>query len=77
LLAREDVPRRASAADSRASFCASRIVEHLGDLPQGVNRRYQQHTAAQRSCAINRPDLKIVPIRGNVPTRLRKLAQQQ
>lgn len=24
-----------------------------------------------------RPDLKIVPIRGNVPTRLRKLAQQQ
>ncbi len=66
LLPRED-PRDALFADG----CA-----RLDDLPQGA----VVGTAALRRQAqvlARRPDLKVVPIRGNVQTRLRKLAEGQ
>ena len=66
LLPRED-PRDALFANSH---------RRLADLPQGA----VVGTAALRRQAqilAMRPDLKVVPIRGNVETRLRKLAEGQ
>lgn len=62
LLCRKDSPF------ARADF-------RIRDLPQGgtVATSSTRRAAQLRD---HRPDLKIVPIRGNVPTRLRKLAQQ-
>ena len=72
VLEREDVRDvlicRKDAAFARPEF-------RIRDLPQGATIA----TSSTRRAAQlrdHRPDLKIVPIRGNVPTRLRKLAQQ-
>ena len=72
VLAREDVRDvlicRKDAAFARAGF-------RIRDLPQGAT---VATSSTRRAAQLrdHRPDLKIVPIRGNVPTRLRKLAQQ-
>ena len=72
VLAREDVRDvlicRKDAAFARAGF-------RMRDLPQGAT---VATSSTRRAAQLrdHRPDLKIVPIRGNVPTRLRKLAQQ-
>ena len=58
--------------DPRDAFF-SEIAGHLDDLPEGA----VVGTASLRRQAqvlSRRPDLKVVPIRGNVETRLRKLA---
>ncbi len=58
-------------ADHRDAFLSPR-ARHLRDLPQGA----VVGTASLRRAALAlrlRPDLKIVPMRGNVETRLRKL----
>jgi hydroxymethylbilane synthase len=62
-------------ADARDALVARRRGATLADLAQGarvgtgsVRRRAQLHMA--------RPDLEVVPLRGNVPTRLRKLEEQ-
>jgi hydroxymethylbilane synthase len=47
----------------------------LSDLPHGATIATSS-TRRQAQALCLRPDLKIVPIRGNVGTRLRKLAQQ-
>ncbi len=59
-------------ADVRDAFLSPR-AKHLGDLPEGA----VVGTASLRRAALAlrlRPDLRIVPMRGNVETRLRKLA---
>lgn len=71
------VTRRADVRDVliyRESPGKARLT-HIADLPRGATiatssarRQAQLHT--------KRPDLKIVPIRGNVPTRVKKLAAQ-
>ncbi|WP_158047834.1 hydroxymethylbilane synthase [Skermanella pratensis] len=58
--------------DPRDAFF-SNVAAHLDDLPEGAvvgtaSLRRQAQVLARR------PDLKVVPIRGNVETRLRKLA---
>ncbi|EWY40526.1 porphobilinogen deaminase [Skermanella stibiiresistens SB22] len=58
--------------DPRDAFF-SNVAKHLDDLPEGA----VVGTASLRRQAqvlSRRPDLKVVPIRGNVETRLRKLA---
>jgi len=72
VLAREDV-RDVLVCRKDASF--ARAGFRIRDLPQGATIA----TSSTRRAAQlrdHRPDLNIVPIRGNVPTRLRKLAQQ-
>ena len=59
-------------ADVRDAFLSLKAA-HLGDLPRGATIG----TASLRRAALAlklRPDLKIVPMRGNVQTRLAKLA---
>ena len=62
-------------ADPRDALVAAAEGMHLGSLPKGARvgtgslRRSAQLLAA-------RPDLEVVPLRGNVGTRLRKLGQQ-
>ena len=63
MLPRED-PRDALFAARRAS---------IAELPRGRRRRHRV-AAAPGAAAGARPDLKVVPLRGNVETRLRKLA---
>ena len=61
--------------DPRDAFF-SEIAGHLDDLPEGA----VVGTASLRRQAqvlSRRPDLKVVPIRGNVETRLRKLAARE
>jgi len=72
VLAREDVRDvlicRKDASFARAGF-------RIGDLPHGATIA----TSSTRRAAQlrdHRPDVQIIPIRGNVPTRLRKLAHQ-
>jgi hydroxymethylbilane synthase len=58
--------------DPRDAFFST-VAKHLDDLPEGA----VVGTASLRRQAqvlSRRPDLKVVPIRGNVETRLRKLA---
>ena|SRR5688572_8981361 len=59
---------RKDAGFARAEF-------RIRDLPQGAT---VATSSTRRAAQLrdHRPDLKIVSIRGNVPTRLRKLAQQ-
>lgn len=66
-------PRR---EDARDALILKPGYESLDDLPQGAviatgskRRKYQ--------LLAYRPDLKIVPIRGNVDTRLRKMEEQE
>ena len=72
VLEREDVRDvlicRRDASFARAEF-------GIRDLPQGAT---VATSSTRRAAQLrdHRPDLEIVPIRGNVPTRLRKLAQQ-
>ena len=72
VLAREDVRDvllcRKDASFARAGFC-------IRDLPQGAT---VATSSTRRAAQLrdHRSDLQIVPIRGNVPTRLRKLARQ-
>ena len=63
---------------SRTSGPAKRGLEPgltLGGLPAGAT---VATSSTRRSAQLleRRPDLKVVPIRGNVPTRLQKLAEQ-
>jgi hydroxymethylbilane synthase len=59
--------------DSRDAF-VSQIVKALDELPQGARLGSSSlRRAAQMLRA--RPDLQVVPFRGNVDTRLRKLAE--
>ena len=73
VLEREDV-RDVLISRSDAPFASGGMnVRHLpqaGTVATSSTRRAAQLRGL-------RPDLKIVPIRGNVPTRLRKLAQQR
>ncbi|MBI1274253.1 MAG: hydroxymethylbilane synthase [Alphaproteobacteria bacterium] len=59
-------------ADARDAFI-SKLAPSLDELPEGA---VVGTASARRSAQIiaRRPDLKIVPFRGNVDTRLRKLA---
>jgi len=73
VLEREDV-RDMLISRSDAPFASGGMnVRHLP--PAGTVATSSTRRAAQLRGL--RPDLKTVPIRGNVPTRLRKLAQQQ
>jgi hydroxymethylbilane synthase len=73
VLEREDV-RDVLISRSDAAFASAGMnVRHLP--PAGTVATSSTRRAAQLRSL--RPDLKIVPIRGNVPTRLRKLAQQR
>jgi len=73
VLAREDV-RDVLICRRDASFARARF--RIRDLPRGAT---VATSSTRRAAQLHdhRPDLKLVPIRGNVPTRLRKLAQQQ
>ncbi len=57
--------------DPRDALCAAAVAS-LDELPQGAR---VGTSSLRRSCQLKarRPDLEIVPLRGNVPTRLRKL----
>lgn len=59
--------------DPRDALCCRQRGRSLADLPQGarVGTGSTRRTALLRA---HRPDLEIVPLRGNVPTRLGKLA---
>jgi hydroxymethylbilane synthase len=72
VLEREDV-RDVLICRKDSSFARADFRIH--DLPQGAT---VATSSTRRAAQLrdHRPDLKIVPIRGNVPTRLRKLAQQ-
>src|SRR5688572_14999892 len=72
VLAREDV-RDVLICRKNASF--ARAGFRIRELPQGAT---VATSSTRRAAQLrdHRPDLTIVPIRGNVPTRLRKLAQQ-
>ncbi|MCI5060312.1 MAG: hydroxymethylbilane synthase [Alphaproteobacteria bacterium] len=62
-------------ADARDAFISAKYTS-LSDLPQGATLG----TCSVRRAAIalhHRPDLKIVPFRGNVGTRLEKIEQGQ
>jgi hydroxymethylbilane synthase len=73
VLAREDV-RDVLICRRDAPFARAGMT--VRDLPeQGTVATSSTRRAAQ--LREGRPDLNIVPIRGNVPTRLRKLAEQQ
>jgi len=62
-------------ADPRDALVARERGATLADLPQGarVGTGSVRRTAQLRS---QRPDLEVVPLRGNVPTRLRKLDEE-
>ncbi len=51
-----------------------RTVDHPDDLPPGV-RVGTSSLRRQAQLLVRRPDLEIVPLRGNVQTRLRKVAE--
>lgn len=69
------LPAMLPRADAHDAFVSARFVS-FADLPQGARvgtsslRRQSQLKAA-------RPDLQIIPLRGNVDTRLRKLDEGQ
>ena len=58
--------------DARDAFIG-RDVKSWRDLPPGRRRRHRVAAAPGFAQALARPDLVIVPLRGNVETRLRKL----
>lgn len=63
-------------ADPRDALLANDGIQSIADLPQGA----VVGTASLRRQAMLlalRPDLKIVPLRGNVPTRIEKLRGKQ
>jgi hydroxymethylbilane synthase len=63
-------------ADSRDAFLANDTYRSIEDLPSGA----VVGTSSLRRQAIllsRRPDLKIAPFRGNVPTRIEKLRAKQ
>ncbi len=59
--------------DPRDAFIAGKDIKSFNDLPQGAN---VGTSSLRRMCQLmsKRPDLKITQLRGNVDTRLRKLA---
>ncbi len=59
--------------DPRDAFIAGKDIKSFNDLPQGAN---VGTSSLRRMCQLMsmRPDLKITQLRGNVDTRLRKLA---
>ena len=59
--------------DPRDAFIAGKGIKSFNDLPQGAN---VGTSSLRRMCQLmsKRPDLKITQLRGNVDTRLRKLA---
>ncbi|HMJ64127.1 MAG TPA: hydroxymethylbilane synthase, partial [Candidatus Binatia bacterium] len=73
VLEREDV-RDVLICRRDASYARANMG--IRDLPKGATVATSSTRRAAQVREI-RSDLKIVPIRGNVPTRLRKLAQQQ
>ncbi len=60
--------------DPRDAFIARKGIKSFGDLPQGANIGT---SSLRRICQLLnlRPDLKITQLRGNVDTRLRKVAE--
>lgn len=70
LLQRSAVPATHPTPGAPASLAAS-----FASLPEGTTVATSS-TRRQAQLHEHRPDLKVVPIRGNVPTRLRKLAEQ-
>ena len=67
------IPPREEVADVLVSH--DRVS--LDQLPKGARRGNGKFAAAERSCRYARPDLVVEDIRGNVDTRLRKLADGQ
>ena len=59
-------------ADPRDALIA-RGPRSVAELPQGCGRRHRLPAPRQPSLRAVRPDLVVVPLRGNVQTRLRKL----
>lgn len=57
--------------DARDAFLSSRY-KNISDLPKGATIGTSSTRRAAMILAV-RPDLKIVPLRGNVPTRIEKL----
>ncbi len=59
--------------DPRDAFIAGKGITNISDLPQGANIGT---SSLRRICQLlnKRPDLRITQLRGNVDTRLRKLA---
>jgi hydroxymethylbilane synthase len=66
------IPQREDARD----LLASHIAKNILDLPQGAKVGTGSLRRSAQLLAL-RPDLQILPIRGNVDTRLRKLAEKQ
>ncbi|PZN33544.1 MAG: hydroxymethylbilane synthase [Proteobacteria bacterium] len=62
-------------ADARDAFVSARFA-HFDDLPPGA-RLGTSSPRRQCQLANARPDLEILPLRGNVETRLRKLEEGQ
>jgi hydroxymethylbilane synthase len=62
-------------ADPRDALVASAAEATLGSLPDGGRVGTGSARRAAQLLAL-RPDLEIVPLRGNVPTRLRKLESE-
>lgn len=60
--------------DPRDAFIAGKDIKSFEDLPQGAN---VGTSSLRRICQLlnKRPDLRITQLRGNVDTRLRKLAE--
>jgi hydroxymethylbilane synthase len=73
VLEREDV-RDVLICRRDASYARADMA--IRDLPKGATVATSSTRRAAQLLEI-RPDVKVVPIRGNVPTRLRKLAQQR
>ena len=60
--------------DPRDAFIAGKGIKSISELPQGAN---VGTSSLRRICQLlnKRPDLNIIQLRGNVDTRLRKLAE--